>query len=63
MYKVVYKYDFIERKRAYKGFEVNKVLKEEFVGEYTSLKEAKYHDNIETEKAYPDGYYEIIKVS
>ncbi len=62
MWKVVYKYEFVERKRVYKGFEVNKIIKEELVDVYNTLEEAKRHPNIEIEKEYFNGYYCITKI-
>ena len=63
MYRVVYKYDYLERKRVEVGFEAERVEKEEFVGDYETLQEAKRHPNIEIEKTFYNGVYEIKEVS
>lgn len=63
MYSVTYRYDYVERKRINKGFEVNKIIKEVPVGTYETKQEALRHPNIKEEETYINGVYVILPIS
>lgn len=63
MYSVTYRYDYIERKRVEKGFEVNKVVKEIPVGTYKTKKDALRHPNVKEEETFTNGVYVILPIS
>lgn len=64
MYLVYYVYEKIERERVMnkeKPFDVKKIRVSEKIGEYKTLKEAKWHPICKTEELYNSGYYLITQ--